>query len=94
MNQNIKSERELLSPPGDDIAEIIEYKRMSYAELAKQLNKTTSQVHDIISGKEPITKTTALQLEKALGISPQYWLNRESSYREKLRRLEQKESSL
>ncbi len=83
MNQNIKSERELLSPPGDDIAEIIEYKRMSYAQLAKQLNKTTSQMHDIISGKEPVTKTIALQLEKALGMSSKYWLNRESNYRQK-----------
>ncbi|MGI8581851.1 MAG: ImmA/IrrE family metallo-endopeptidase [Chitinophagaceae bacterium] len=91
MNEKLKAERALLSPPGDDIAETIKYNKMSQAELAKRLGKKPSKVHDIITGKEPITVNTALQLEKVLGMSAQYWLNRESNYREKLTRLQQKE---
>ncbi len=92
MSKLLKAGRELLSPPGDDILEHIEYIKMSQAELADRIGKTPSKVNDLISGKEPITYTTALQLEKVLGIEAQYWLNREMLYREKLARLEQKEA--
>ena len=91
MKEKLKAERELLSPPGDDIKETLEYYKMSQATLAARTGKTTSKIHDIITGKEPITVKTAVQLEKVLGRSAQYWLNRESNYREKLFRLEQEE---
>jgi HTH-type transcriptional regulator/antitoxin HigA len=88
---NLKDERELLSKPGDTIAETLEYIKMSQTELAERMGKTPPKINDLISGKEPITTTTALQLEKVLGISAQFWLNREALYREKLSRLEQEE---
>ena len=91
MSEQLKAERELLSPPGDDILETIEYIKMSQAELADRLGKTASKVHDLITGKEPITYNTALQLEKVLGIDAQFWLNREMNYRTKLARIEQEE---
>lgn len=92
MSKSLKDERALLSPPGDDILEHIEYIKMNQAELADRLGKTPSKVNDLISGKEPITYTTALQLEKVLGIEATYWLNRETIFREKLARLEQTEA--
>jgi len=92
MSQLLKDKKALLSPPGDDILEHIEYIKMSQAELADRLGKTPSKVNDLISGKEPITYTTALQLEKVLGIEASYWLNREMLYREKLARVEQEEA--
>lgn len=88
----IKDERELLSKPGDSILETLEYIKMSQVELAKRMGKTPSKINDIISGKEPITVATALQLEKVLGIDAQFWLNREINYREKLIRIEQDEA--
>lgn len=91
MNEKLKAERELLSPPGDDIKETLEYHKMTQATFASRIGKTTSKIHDIITGKEPITVKTAVQLEKVLGRSAQYWLNRESNYREKLFRLKQEE---
>jgi HTH-type transcriptional regulator/antitoxin HigA len=84
-------ERELLSKPGNTILETIEHIKMNQAELAERMGKTPSKINDIISGKEPITLTTAFQLEKVLGIDAQFWLNREMIYREKLSRLEQEE---
>ena len=92
MSEQLKVERELLSPPGDDILETIEHIKMSQAELADRLGKTPSKVHDLITAKEPITYNTALQLEKVLGIDAQFWLNREMNYRTKLARLEQEEA--
>ena len=71
MNEKLKAERALLSPPGDDILETIKYLRMSQAQLAQRLGKKPSKVHDIITGKEPITVATSLQLEKVLGVSAQ-----------------------
>lgn len=85
-------ERELLSKPGDTILETIEHVRMSQVELAERMGKTPSKINDLISGKEPITLTTALQLEKVLGIDAQFWVNREMLYREKLLRLDQEQA--
>ena len=79
----LKDERELLSKPGDTILETIEHIKMSQVELAERMGKTPSKINDLISGKEPITRVTAFQLEKVLGIDAQFWLNREMLYREK-----------
>ncbi len=88
----LSDERELLSKPGDTILETIEYLKMSQVELAERMGKKPSKINDLISGKEPITKSTALQLETVLGIEAQFWLNREINFREKLSRIEQQES--
>ncbi len=88
----LKDERELLSKPGDTIFETIEHFKMSQAELAYRMGKTPSKINDLISGKEPITVATAIQLEKVLGIDAHFWLNREMLYREKLSRIEQEEA--
>lgn len=87
----LKDERELLSKPGDTILETLDQLKMSQVELAERMGKTPPKVNDIISGKEPISITTAFQLEKVLGIDAQFWLNRELIYREKLSRIEQEE---
>ncbi len=87
----LDDERELLPKPGDTILETIEYLKMSQVELADRLGKTASKVNDLISGKEPITMATALQLERVLGVDAQFWLNKEMLYREKLSRIEQEE---
>lgn len=92
MNQSLRDEKELLSKPGDTILETLEYLKMSQVELAERMGKTPSKINDIISGKEPITVNTALLLEKVLNIDAQFWLNRETIYREKLSRIEQEEA--
>ncbi len=92
MTESLKAETELLSPPGDDILEVISYYKISKTELAKRMNIKTSKIHTIISGKEPITLAIASLLEKVLGISAQYWINREMNYRNKLMQLNTKRS--
>jgi addiction module HigA family antidote len=92
MSNILKDERELLSKPGDTILETLEHIKMTQVELAERMGKAPSKINDIISGKEPITVTTALQLETVLGIDANFWLNREMLYREKLSRIEQEET--
>ena len=85
--QQILDELELISLPGETIQETIESIGMSQAELAMRMGRTRPKINDIISGKEPITINTAMQLENVLGIDAQFWLNMESIYREKLAKL-------
>lgn len=91
MSQLTKDEKELLSKPGDTILDTLEHLKMTQAELAERMGKTASKISDIINAKEPITMTTALQLEKVLGIDARFWMNREALYREKLARIEEAE---
>jgi HTH-type transcriptional regulator/antitoxin HigA len=91
MKERINAEKELLAKPGDTLLETLEYIKMSQLELAERIGKTPSKVNDIISGKEPITVSTAFKLEKALGIDAKFWLNLETNYREKLLRISQTE---
>jgi len=90
---NFKEDIELLSKPGDVILETIMFLKMTQVELAERMGKTPSKINDIISGKEPITLSSAFLLEKVLSIDAQFWLNREVIYREKLSRFQQNEEN-
>jgi len=43
-------------------------------------------VNDIVNGRRPITASTALQLERVLGLPTRFWLIREADYRLELAR--------
>lgn len=83
--------KSLLSPPGDTIQEHIDHIGMSQAELAERMGRPKEKINDIIKGREPVTTSTAFQLEKVLGIPASFWLNREKTYRKELYELQQKE---
>ena len=90
MTEELKVERELLSPPGDDILEIIESIKMNRIQLAELLEETISEVNNLITGEGVVTSNIALKLQKILGVDAQFWLNREMNYRTRLTRIEQK----
>ena len=48
------------------------------------MGRKPSEINGLLSSKEPITSTTALQLEKILGIDAEFWINGERLYREKV----------
>ncbi len=73
-----------ISPPGETIADLIEEREWSQAELAKRLGYTTKHISQLINGKASITEETALRLENVLGSSTSFWLSREAQYRAKL----------
>lgn len=75
------------SPPGETIADILDEIHLSLVEFADQIDYSVSQTNDLLHGRLPITKGLAKQLEYSLGVSAEFWLNRETQYREDAFRL-------
>jgi plasmid maintenance system antidote protein VapI len=88
---NAQDERELLSPPGDSILEALEVEDISMETFAAMMAGNDFDVAGLISGKEPLTEGIAQELERALDIPAQFWINREKLYRKKLAWIEEQE---
>jgi addiction module HigA family antidote len=69
-------------PPGEILAEALEERGMTQAELGRRMARPLKTISEIATGKAAITPDTAIQLERALGISVATWLGLESRYRE------------
>ena len=70
-----------ISTPGEILLE--EFLRplgISQYRLAKAINKPQSAISDIVHGRRSITTEMAWLLSKALGTTPQFWLNLEMTY--------------
>lgn len=81
------------SPPGDTMAEILEERNLSPIKFADQIGYTVGHTNDLLHGNLPITIEIAEQLERILGVSATFWMNRESQYREDIARLQIKSPS-
>lgn len=78
-----------VSPPGDTIADLLEERDWTQAQLAERLGYTTKHVSQLINGKATIGEETAIKLERVLGSTAEFWLNREASYRAQLAKIEE-----
>jgi len=78
-----------VSPPGDTIADFLEERDWTQVQLAERLGYTTKHISLLINGKAPINEETALKLERVLGSTTAFWLNREAQYRAGLVRIEE-----
>lgn len=74
--------------PGDILLEALQDRGMTQSELAQRLARPLKTVNEIIKGKAAITPDTAIQLERALGISARFWTGLETQYRDTLARQE------
>jgi len=77
--------------PGETLAETLKAKSMTQAEFSLRSGLSEKTISQIINGKAPITHESALAFERVLGASAQFWMNRETRYREYLARIEEKE---
>lgn len=66
--------------PGAFLAEILAELRLSQADLAHAIDVSPMRVSHVVNGGRPVTAELALRLGKALGQSPEYWLNLQSAY--------------
>ena len=66
--------------PGREVALRIYEKGMSLSQFAKQLDVSNSRISEIASEKRSITVDTAIKLAKALGTTPEYWLDKQQAY--------------
>lgn len=76
------------SPPGDTMADILEERNLSPIKFSDQIGYTVGHTNDLLHGNLPITIEIAQQLERILGVSATFWMNRESQYREDIARLQ------
>ena len=53
---------------------------ISQYRLAKAIHKSESAISDIVHGKRAITVEMAWLLAKALGTTPEFWINLEATY--------------
>lgn len=75
-------EPDWLSPPGDTIADALEERGWSRVEFAQRIGYTPKHVNQLLRGKAPISEDTALRLERVLGSTARFWLQREAEYQE------------
>jgi HTH-type transcriptional regulator/antitoxin HigA len=68
--------------PGDTIADLLEERGWTQAELAMRTGFTTKHVNQLLKGDAPITQETAAKLEKVLGSTVRFWMGLDTQYRE------------
>jgi addiction module HigA family antidote len=57
------------------LEEFITLLTMTQAELAGRIGVSYVRLNEIVNGRRGITPSAALRLAKALGTTPQFWLN-------------------
>ncbi|MDD5546298.1 MAG: HigA family addiction module antitoxin [Candidatus Omnitrophica bacterium] len=70
--------------PGETVLEYLNHLGMTQAELSTRTGRPLKTINEIIKGKQAITPETALQFERALGMTASFWNNLEKNYREVL----------
>ena len=66
--------------PREHLAEIIEDLGITQYPLAKTIGVPQVRIHDIVHCRRSITADTALRIGRALGMTPDYWLNLQRMY--------------
>lgn len=72
---------DVVSPPGETLAEVLESRGMTAADLATKMDSPEKTVDEIVAGRAAITPDVAKRLERVLGIPARFWDNRERDYR-------------
>ena len=61
--------------PGEHLAEILEELGISQYRLAKAAGVPPIRINDVVHCRRAVTVDTALRIGKALGMTPEFWLN-------------------
>lgn len=66
--------------PGEFLKEILDDLGISRARFAHAIGLSAMKVSRVVKGKRPVNAEMALLFGKALGQSPQYWINLQTVY--------------
>lgn len=66
--------------PGEFLAEILHELGLSQAQFARAVGVSPMRISHVVNGTRPVTAELALLFGRALGQSPQYWLNLQTAY--------------
>lgn len=74
--------------PGELLRETLDELGLTQVAFAAALGISPMRVSHVLRGERPITAELALRLGRALGQTPQYWLNLQTSYDLKMAQVE------
>ncbi len=80
--------------PGEFLRETLDELGLTQAAFADAIGVSPMRVSHLLRGERPVTAELALRLGRALGQTPQYWLNLQSAYDLKLAQADLKDSLL
>ena len=66
--------------PGEILKDEIEYRKIPQSRLAKQMGMSYKILNDILNERRPVTTTTAMMFEAALGIPAYSLINIQAEY--------------
>ena len=75
----IKNGRQAVHP-GEFLREILEELSMTQAQFARSVGVAPMRISHVVKGTRPVTAELALLFGRALGQSPQYWLNLQATH--------------
>ena len=78
INQELHSD--LAVAPGEFLAEVLENRRMSQADLARRMGRPVQAINEIVKGEKAIMPETAIQLEQVLGVPAHIWTGLEAEF--------------
>jgi antitoxin HigA-1 len=78
--------------PGEYLREILDDMALTQTAFAQAIGVSPLRVSHLLKGQRPVTAELALRLGRALGQTPQYWINLQSAYDLKVAQVEWKDS--
>lgn len=66
--------------PGEFLRETLEELGISQAQFARAIGVVPMRISHVVKGTRPVTAELALLFGRALGQSPEYWLNLQAAY--------------
>ena len=66
--------------PGEHLAEILGELGIRQYRLAKAIGVPPRRINEIVHARRSVTADTALRMGKALGTTPDFWLNLQGMY--------------
>lgn len=66
--------------PGEFLREILEELEVSQAQFARAIGVSPMRISHVVKGARPVTAELALLFGRALGQTPQYWLNLQATF--------------
>ena len=78
--------------PGEFLRETLDELAMTQAAFADAIGVSAMRVSHVLKGDRPVTAELALRIGRALGQTPQYWLNLQTAYDLKLAQIEMKDA--
>lgn len=75
---------DLIIHPGETIADVLEDRGITQAELSSRTGVSPAYVSNVIAGKKGISANFAMGLEYALGVPKSFWLNLQANYESEL----------